>query len=230
MANNVIDSISYNSNNYIFTLPYGECSTAAATAAKTVQVTNFSLETGACVIVKFTNSNTASNPTLNVNESGAKPIMRYGTTAAGTGTTSSGWLAGAVQLFIYDGTNWVRDYWYNTTYSNKGLGQGYGTCSTAEATVAKTVSMTDYALTTGGIVSIKFTNAVPASATLNVNSKGAKAIYHKGAAIIAGIIKAGDTASFMYDGSYYHLIAIDKLPTLTATISEPDACLIVALI
>lgn len=49
-----------------------------------------------------------------------------------------------------------------------------------------------------------------ASATLNINSKGAKSIYHKGAAITAGIIEAGNTAVFMYDGSYYHLIAIDK--------------------
>jgi hypothetical protein len=64
-------------------------------------------------------------------------------------------------------------------------------------------------LSTGGIVAVKFTNAVPASATLNINSKGAKAIYHKGAAIKAGVIKAGDTATFIYS-SQYHLLSVDR--------------------
>ena len=68
-------------------------------------------------MVKFTNSKSASSPTLNVNSTGAKPIYRYGTTKASTSTTVSGWTAGAVQMFTYDGTGWIRDYWSNTTYS-----------------------------------------------------------------------------------------------------------------
>ena len=206
----MINSLNYGNGTHTFTLPYGVCSTAADTAAKTVTVDNFSLETGAAIIVKFTNANNIASPTLNVNNTGAKPIMRYGTTAASTGTTTSGWIAGAVQLFVYDGTNWIREYWNNTIYSNVALGQGYTTCSTAETTTAKTASLSSYALTTGGIVSVKFTYAVPASSTLNINSKGAKAIYHKGAAIAAGVIKAGDTATFIYNGTYYHLIAVDR--------------------
>lgn len=207
----MINSLDYGDGAHTFTLPYGVCSTAAATAAKTVTVDNFSLETGAVVIVKFTNANSVASPTLNVNNTGAKPIMRYGTTAASTGTTTNGWIAGAVQLFVYDGTNWIREYWNNTTYSNVALGQGYATCSTAEATTAKVGTLSSYALTTGGIVSVKFTYAVPASSTLNINSKGAKAIYHKGAAIKAGVIKAGDTATFIYNGTYYHLISVDRM-------------------
>jgi hypothetical protein len=66
-----------------------------------------------------------------------------------------------------------------------------------------------YSLATGGIVSVKFTNAVPANATLNINSKGAKAIYYRGSAITANIIKAGDIATFIYS-SRYHLISIDR--------------------
>lgn len=207
----MINSLDYGDGAHTFTLPYGVCSTAAATAAKTVTVDNFSLEAGAVVIVKFTNANSVASPTLNVNDTGAKPIMRYGTTAASTGTTTSGWIAGAVQLFVYDGTNWIREYWNNTTYSNVALGQGYATCTTAEATTAKVGTLSSYALTTGGIVSVKFTYAVPASSTLNINSKGAKAIYHKGAAIKAGVIKAGDIATFIYNGTYYHLISVDRM-------------------
>ena len=97
---------------------YGECTTAAATADKVTTVDDtFTLQKGVTVIVKFTDTNGATKPTLNVNNSGAKPIYRYGTTAASTTTTTSGWPAGAVQILTYDGTGWIRHHWYNTTYS-----------------------------------------------------------------------------------------------------------------
>ena len=198
-------------------LPYGVCSTAADTAEKTVTVPVFTLETGATVIVKFTYSNMASSPTLNVNDTGAKAIKRYGNTSVSTGTTTTGWSAGAIQMFTYDGTNWIRDYWSNTTYTNLSLGQGYGTCSTAEATLAKTVSLSDYSLTKGGIVSIRFTYDVPANATLNINNTGAKAIYYNNVAIKNGVISAGDTVTFIYD-TYYRLISIDKWASDIATL------------
>ena len=98
----------------------------------------------------------------------------------------------------------------NTTYTPQSLGFGYGTCTTAAATAAKVATLADYVLVKNGNVSIKFNNAVPASATLNINGKGAKAIYYRGSAITAGIIGAGDLATFVYDGSYYQLIALDK--------------------
>ena len=61
------------------------------------------------------------------------------------------------------------------------------------------------------MVAIKFTYAVPASATLNINSKGAKAIYNRGVAIKAGAINAGDIATFVYNGSdCYHLLTVDR--------------------
>ena len=206
---------------------YGTCTTAAGTAAKVVTLTDatgFKLATGSVVIVKFTEANSIKNPTLNVNNTGAKAMKRYGTTGVSTSSTTSGWTAGAVTIFVYDGTNWVRDYWSNTTYSQAGLGQGYGTCSTAADTAAKVVTLADYALTKNGIVSVKFTYNVPANATMNINDKGAKSIYYKGAALKAGIISAGDTATFIYDGTQYNLIGIDDLTLsdmgITATKEE----------
>ena len=78
---------------------YASCSTAAATAAKTVNVTGFKLVTGACVCVRFTVTNTASSPTLNVNGTGAKAI-RYRNAAI-----SAGYLAAnRTYFFIYDGS------------------------------------------------------------------------------------------------------------------------------
>ena len=99
-------------------LSYGECSTAAATAAKTVSVAfgSFTLQTGATIAVKFTNANGVADPTLNVNSTGAVPIMRYGTTTPGASAGTS-WNAGSIVTFVYDGTNWQMVGWLNTTYS-----------------------------------------------------------------------------------------------------------------
>lgn len=93
---------------------YAECSTAAATAAKTVTLSGFTLATGARIIVRFTVTNTASNPTLNVNGTGAKAIQ-YRNAAI-----SDGYLAAnRLREFVYDGSAWelIGDVDTNTTYS-----------------------------------------------------------------------------------------------------------------
>ena len=102
--------------------------------------------------------------------------------------------------------------------SNETLGNGYGTCSTSSTTTNSTrfVSMTDYKLVKGGIIAVVFSYAVPQGSYLNVNSKGAKRIYHQGNPIKADVIGAGDTAFFMYDGSWYRLLGVDAC-TITAT-------------
>lgn len=201
---------------------YGECSTAAGTAAKTVTLSDsmsFTLGAGASVFVKFTNSNSVASPTLAVNGTTAKAIMRYGTTAPSTSAKTS-WQAGSIVHLVYDGTYWVIVGWLNddTTYSNATLGQGYGTCSTAEATAAKVVTLANYSLKTGGIVAVKFTYSLCASATMNINGQGAKAIVIDGAAVTAETAKrvqGGDIAYFIYDGTYnsdaggYHFLGTD---------------------
>ena len=154
----------------------------------------------------------ASGVTLNINGLGAKPI--YNSLSGAVVTTT--FTAASSYLFVYNPTRisggcWDMVYGYdaNTTYTPAKLGQGYAVCSTAAATVAKTASISSYTLVAGGIVAIKFTNDVPANATLNITSKGAKAIYYKGAAITAGVIKAGDTVTMIYS-TYYHVLSIDR--------------------
>lgn len=109
---------------------YGTCSTAAGIAAKVVACADFDhLFTGVTIHVKFTNSNTASNATLNVNSTGAKPLCCYGTTRAGI-TIKSSWSAGAVVSFTYDGTSWVmNDY---TEDTNTGQSTAGATNSTSK--------------------------------------------------------------------------------------------------
>lgn len=97
---------------------YGTCATAAGTAAKVVTCANFDqLIEGVTIHVKFTYSNTAANPTLNVNSTGAKNIYRYGTTAPSTSVATS-WNDGSVVSFTYDGTYWQMNNWLNTDTDN----------------------------------------------------------------------------------------------------------------
>ena len=209
---------------------YGTCTGQAANQNKVVTIadSNWTLRVGAAIYVKFdannTYSATASAPvTLNVNSTGAKQIYAANSaTPTGTNTTYFG-RANYVNQYVYDGTYWV---WAgssadnNTTYSQAGLGQGYGTCSTAAATAEKAVTLSSYALAVNGIVSVRFTYAVPAGATLNINSKGAKPIFYKNAAITAGVIAAGDVATFIYNGTNYYLIAIDRVIGTDAKVTQ----------
>ena len=95
---------------------YGECTVGATTAAKTVSITSgtFSLEAGARVTVKFKYTNSANNPTLNVNSNGAKNIFHAGSQIT-TGNNKV-MLAGMVD-FIYDGTQWHLIGNHDTTYA-----------------------------------------------------------------------------------------------------------------
>lgn len=88
---------------------YGYCDTAEATAAKTCEMTGFELLEGTTIHIKFKYANTASNPTLNVNGTGAKSIIQYGTT-----NLTSEWYAGAVLSLTYDGTSWVCNQGLNS--------------------------------------------------------------------------------------------------------------------
>ena len=86
------------------TVPYLTCSTAADTAAKTVDCSGFELEAGAKITVKFTNANSANSPTMNVNGTGAKNIYQNGMQIT---TGANRYLLSGTVEFIYDGTNWV---------------------------------------------------------------------------------------------------------------------------
>lgn len=88
---------------------------------------------------------------------------------------------------------------------------GYGTCTTAKSTAAKEATIEgDFTLTPGSTIAIKFANDVIANSTLNVNGKGTKNILYKGASLVDGIIGAGEVATFIYDGSRFHLLNVDR--------------------
>ena len=124
-------------------------------------------------------------------------------TSSGNKHIPSGGSSGQILGWSADGTA----TWVNNTSAARG--QGYSASATnSSGTFA--VTMSGYTVANGGIVSIKFAADVPASAKLNINTQGAKDIYYRGAAITANIIQTGDTATFMYDGTRYHLLCVDR--------------------
>ena len=92
-----INGISFDGSNNV--LHFAVCSTAAATVAKTISVTNYKLAAGSKVSVQFTNGNSVNNPTLNVSSTGAKPIK------IGNSNIANGYIqAGLVYQLVYDGS------------------------------------------------------------------------------------------------------------------------------
>ena len=94
-----VDGVGFNGGSNIN--HYNTCSTSASTTAKTVGKANFQLSTGAEITIKFTYTNTASNPTLNVNGTGARSIYYNG-----TNIPAGALAANRVYRFVYDGSYW----------------------------------------------------------------------------------------------------------------------------
>lgn len=90
------------------------------------------------------------------------------------------------------------------------LGYGYGACSTAGSTAAKTVSITNTVLTPGGIIAVLFQNAFTASSpTLSVNGSAAKPILLFGNAMPMGKVKNNTILVMNYDGTNFNVIGIE---------------------
>ena len=113
-------------------IAYGTCPTAAATAAKvvtTVGDATWTLMAGSTIVVKFTYTNTAQNPTLNVNGTGAKSIW-YNTALITTSALSYAGTANRPMKFVYDGTQYVFMGWAVDTNSDTKVTQTLVTTTT----------------------------------------------------------------------------------------------------
>lgn len=195
-------------DNIISSSSYVACDTSASTAAKTVSLPGFVLASGSTIKVRFTNKNTASNPTLNVNNTGARAIYRNDGSAVGNSEKFS-WSDGTIVMLTYDSVHWVI---VSGGADSNGL-QGdvishdsYVTCTTYSGTAEKTVSLPGFVLAVGATIKVKFSyyNNTD-SPTLNVNSTGAKPITtYKGTTLTAGQYTswaAGEIIDFLYDGT-----------------------------
>lgn len=92
----------------------GTCASTASIAEKVVSLDNstgFSLEDGVTIAVYFSAINNAQNPTLNVDNTGAKPIAYYyydynGGHTAGTEDPYYKWSNG-LKVFTYKSNRWI---------------------------------------------------------------------------------------------------------------------------
>ena len=85
---------------------YAVCTTGASTTAKTVSISRFSLATGSQVRVKFNSNNTASEPTLNVGNTGAKRMQYKGNLITDANFAFN---TNCIYTFTYNGTYWVLE-------------------------------------------------------------------------------------------------------------------------
>lgn len=98
------------------------CATGRATAAKVATLANFSLNVGATIAVKFTDTAGTANPTsgnltLNVNNTGAKTMgfCSNGSKAALSYTRAAYFYNNSTHVFTYDGTYWLCMDWNANT-------------------------------------------------------------------------------------------------------------------
>lgn len=99
-----------------------ECTTAENTSAKVISVNHFQLTKAIRIIVKMTNRNSASSVTLNIGNTGAKPLYYKGQRASSTNT----WVAGAVLDLYYNGTNFMAVDYGNALPEAPADGSTYG--------------------------------------------------------------------------------------------------------
>lgn len=83
---------------------YGTCSSISTVVNKVVTCSGFTLYNGATISVKFTYKNAAASPTLNVNNTGAKPIRVYNDSIAAD--SAYNWSNQSTVVFVYDGSYW----------------------------------------------------------------------------------------------------------------------------
>lgn len=183
---------------------YGTCSTASATSAKVVTIadTNWQLKVGTIIGVKFTNSNSASNVTLNVNNTGAKSIWFNNTKYTGNNVNMCG-QANRLIYYMYDGTYWV---WLSNSV-NANTDTIPAISWTVAGTADKTASYTGYQLLAKSYFNIVMGNSNTAKSklTLNVNGKGSKPIYINGkvSSTTNYTLPAGSYFVY-YDGTNYY--------------------------
>ena len=114
--------------------------------------------------------------------------------------TSSG-SGGGGTIDAYSKTESDAKYAQKTDVVPYKMGMDFATCTTPAETVVKSVTtMHKVAPALGAVFAVKFNNAVPAQARLNINGLTGY-IQYRGGSIPNGVINAGDIATFIYYSS-----------------------------
>lgn len=182
---------------------------------------------GSIICIKFTNTNTASNPTFAINGKTAKSVS-YDNAVITTTKLEYAGSSSRASIYMYDGTNYV---WVGWSAGSEGVYPS-AYCTTAAGTAAKTAVCTNYSLLNKSYTQVLITtsNTAASALTMNINGKGAKAIYINGTASSATnyTLPAGSYLTY-YDGTNYHFRTDGKVPNATSNVyvgtsapSDPD--------
>ena len=179
-------------------------SSDASSQTKAITCSNFELVAGNEITIYFKYANTyySNAVQLNINNKGAKAI--WVANAVTSSTNQLLWGAGAYITFKYDGTQFIV------------IGEPrtwYGASTTAASTAAKTdtTAVTGCVICKGAKIELAMSNKnTSTSATLNIQSTGAKNIYY-GNTTTRPTVDNGHswidstTATFTFDGQHYRM-------------------------
>lgn len=199
---------------------FGTCDTAEENNTKVVEIPGFNLVKGACIRVLFTNGNSTTTPTLNVNGSGDLPL-KY----SNGNLESDAIIKNGIYDVIYTGTYFqivnggitlkapsakklanARSI-NGVQFDGTGDAINYGVCNSTPNDPAKTVNVANFMLVKGASARIRFTYGNEcATPTLNINSTGAKWLKYNNGSVEHCVISEQSTYEVVYDGVYYQLI------------------------
>lgn len=183
------------------------------------------IKTGDIIYVKYTYTNTRKSLnlqsiTMNIPNNGSYEIFddESRTTVEGARPDLFGkannWVAYRVvedvKSLIHLGHSWTDD---NTNANTEESGFVF-----LRDTSASVILMKDHIITylsqfkpaTGSIITVYFANDVLARSSININNTGDIPIFYRNAVITDGVIKAGDTVTMVYTGTYYCITSIDR--------------------
>ena len=192
---------------------YGTSNSAASATEKVVTCDGYVLTKGAIITVLFSTANSATDITLNVNGTGAKPI--YVCDFAVVANNPLNWNTRTLLTFVYDGSNYC--YIASSVKANSRPPMGgntwYGTISGQATTGSKTGSVDNYFPVVGSIVVLRATtaNTLEDALTIRIGSiySSSYPIYKGNAATSSTntlLWEIGEYLTFIFDGSCYRLI------------------------
>jgi len=120
------------------TLYCGTCSTASSTVEKTISISSFppNLYNGMVFRILFSNANTASSPTLSINNNTAYPIQYI----SGTNAIAYDWNAGAVLDLYFTGSAFIISHGGHATTTYYGVTKLSSSTSSTSTSFAATPS------------------------------------------------------------------------------------------
>ena len=223
-------------------IAYGTCSTAAATAAKVITVsgnTKWALTAGSMITVLFSATNTAQNPTFNVNSTGAKNVY-YTSSQITTSNLSYAGYANRPMNFMYDGTQYRFIGWGVDNNSDTKVTQsaaittageypvilGYSTATTSVTNTVNKTSTLKYNPSTQILTAPTFKGALDGNATTATSATTAtKATQDASGNVITSTYETKTAASSkLSEAKTYTDTAISNLinsaPTTLDTLGE----------